>query len=99
MSEGKIDGFEAADVAARLILTRNCLRHKQGSFARGADIKESTYNQYEKGERFLPVAAAHKLCDAYDLTFDWLYRGDLSGLRYELAECIKAMTQASRSRR
>lgn len=98
MPERKKD-FDAAAVAARLILTRDALGRKQGAFARGADIKDSTYNQYEKGERFLPVTAAHKLCDAYDLTFDWLYRGDMSGLRYELAEAIKAITQARRGKR
>ena len=98
MRQRKTEGVDGAAVAARLLLTREALGHKQNTFARLAGIKDSTYNQYEKGERFLPVSAAHKLSDAYNLTFDWLYRGDPSGLRYDLAEAIKALRQARGTR-
>ena len=30
-------------------------------------------------------------CDAFDLTLDWIYSGDMRGLRHETAMAIKAL--------
>ena len=57
-------------------------------FAAGAGIQKSTYSNYEKGEREPTVENAIKLCDRYELTLDWIYRGDPSGLKYTLADQI-----------
>lgn len=83
-------GIFRMDVAKRLALTRRALRADQQSFGRDAGLAQPRYNQYETGDRLLTLAAAMLLCERYNLTLDWLYRGDPSGLPYRLAEEIKA---------
>jgi DNA-binding XRE family transcriptional regulator len=93
MVERKTEGRDREAIAARLQLTRDALGMKQGEFAEMADIKKNTYNQYEKGKNLISLEEAHKLCDAHNLTLDWIYRGDQSGLKVSLANAIKAIRQ------
>lgn len=77
-----------------MLLTRQALGLAQGDFALRAGIAANTYNQYESGKNMPALDRAQALCDAYKLTLDWIYRGDQSGLRYELADAIKALRSA-----
>ena len=72
------------DVARRLRETRQALSADQQSFGEGAGLSQPQYNQYETGKRLLSLKAAIALCSRYLLTLDWLYRGDPSGLPYNL---------------
>ena len=67
----------------------------QGEFAERAGISRNTYNQYEQGVNRPQLEAAFKLSDTYRLTLDWIYFGDPSGLRFDLAETIKALRSVS----
>jgi len=40
----------------------------------------STYNNWVKGIRRIPVESAEKLCDLYGLDLDFIYRGKRDGL-------------------
>jgi transcriptional regulator with XRE-family HTH domain len=93
----KTEGRDKHAVAARLQLTRDALGKKQGEFAEAAGIKKNTYNQYETAKNLISLDEAHKLCDAHNLTLDWIYRGDQSNLRAVLADAIKAIRQARRT--
>jgi transcriptional regulator with XRE-family HTH domain len=77
-----------------LLLTRQALGLAQKEFADRAGLAANTYNQYETGRNIPALDRAHALCDTYALTLDWIYRGDPSGLRYELAAAIKALRGA-----
>jgi transcriptional regulator with XRE-family HTH domain len=88
------EGRTKEAVGARLILTRQAIGLGQRDFAARASIAANTYNQYEAGRNFPALDQAHALCDAYELTLDWIYRGDPSGLRYQLADAIKALRHA-----
>lgn len=77
------------NVGRRLLITRRALRFQQEEFAAGAGLSQPRYNPYETGKRILTIEAALRLCERYQLTMDWLYRGDPSGLPYRLAEAIK----------
>lgn len=81
-------------IGKRLELTRQVYGLAQGDFCAKAKIAPNTYNQYERGKKRPTVENAIALCDTYDLTLDWIYRGDPSGLRYNLADAIKALKQA-----
>jgi transcriptional regulator with XRE-family HTH domain len=81
-------------IGARLAVTRDVVGLSQVEFARRAKIAPNTYNQYEQGKKRPSLANAIRLCEAYDLTLDWIYRGDPSGLRYDMAEAIKAVRAA-----
>ena len=49
-----------------------------------SNLKPNRYNQYESGARLLSIAAAHRICDEYGVTLDWLYRGDRSAVAHKL---------------
>jgi transcriptional regulator with XRE-family HTH domain len=90
--------YATAAIGQRLLLTRQALGiGGQGDFAARAGIGATAYNQYETGRKRPSIENAIALCDAYDLTLDWIYRGDPSGLTYELGDAIKAL-RAVRSR-
>ena len=78
-------------IGTRLELTRRALGLAQGEFAERAGLSRNAYNQYETGTNRPQLEAAFKLCDTYRLTLDWIYFGDPSGLRFDLAEAIKVL--------
>lgn len=80
-------------IGARLELTREALGLSQREFAKAGEIGETAYSNYKKGARETPIHFAIKLCDHFDLTLDWIYRGDPSGLRYRLANKINESRQ------
>ena len=83
--------FSQRAIAARLRATRRALlADNQQEFGDGAGISQSNYSQYENGHKRPSVDAAIALCETYNLTLDWIYRGNVSGLPYELASAIRA---------
>lgn len=94
MRDRSSDGRDAKAIGERLLLTRQALGLAQRDFADRAGLAANTYNQYETGKNVPALDRAHALCDAYAITMDWIYRGDPSSLRYELASAIKALRAA-----
>ena len=90
----KYEGTSLAAIGLRLKLTRQVLGLTQVALCRSVGIATNTYNQYEKGVTRPTVENAIAICEAFHLTLDWLYRGDPSGLRYDLADQIKAAKRA-----
>lgn len=86
------------DIARRLTLSRLALGMSQGDFAAQAGLSQSNYSQYERLWRSLSIRSAMKLCTAYGLTLDWLYRGDPSGLSIRLNAAINAVTSEHATR-
>ena len=91
---GPHDETSMEAIGRRLELTRNVLGMQQIDFCARANIAQNTYNQYEHGKKRPSVDNAIALAEAYSLTLDWIYRGDPSGLRYDLASAIKAVRGA-----
>jgi DNA-binding XRE family transcriptional regulator len=81
-------------IAERLRLARQVLDCSQVEWCRRAGIATNTYNQAEKGRQRLGLDTAIKICVAHRLTLDWLYLGDPSGLRYEVAAAIAELRRA-----
>jgi transcriptional regulator with XRE-family HTH domain len=94
MQIDSVNTFSKREIGLRLLLTRQALGVGQTVFAERAGISSTAYNQYENGKKRPAVENAVALCEAYDLTLDWIYRGDPSGLRYELANSIKSLREA-----
>lgn len=90
----QFEGTSMDAIGRRLELTRQVFGLAQNDFCARAEIATNTYNQYERGKKRPTVENAIALCETYDLTLDWIYRGDPSGLRYNLADAIKALKQA-----
>ena len=81
----------AIGIGYRLALTRRVWGAQQQAFAERAAVNASAYNQYERGKRIISIQHALRLCDTYDITLDWIYRGDPSGLRQQTWEIIKGL--------
>lgn len=89
MQDRDSDGMSKAAIGRRLQLSRAALGVSQSEFADRCEIARNTYNQYEKGVNKPPVEAALKMRELYGLTLDWIYAGDPSTLRHDLADKIR----------
>jgi transcriptional regulator with XRE-family HTH domain len=90
-----VGDMDAVPVGKRLRVTRLALQLGQREFAARAGIASNTYNQYEQGTRLIPPGKATALCEEYNLTLDWIYRGEPGNLPYKLAAAIKALNSLS----
>ena len=95
MQDRDSDGVTKAAIGKRLKLSREALGVSQSDFADRCEIARNTYNQYEKGVNKVPVDAALKMRELYGLTLDWIYVGDPSGLRHEIADKIREKRKPS----
>lgn len=82
-------------IAYRLRITREALGLNQTQFCGMAGIARNTYNQWEQGKGRPELDKALALCEAHSLTLDWVYRGVIGGLPYELASRIAPAQQAT----
>ena len=74
----------AKEIGQRLLITRSALGLEQSEFADSAGIPRMAYKMYENGDVEPSVDTASMICNAFDLTLDWIYRGNTSGLTYKL---------------
>ena len=81
-------------IGERLELVRHALGKNQKAFASAAGVGSSAYSQYKTGTNGPALEEAHKLCDRWGLTLDWIYRGDTRGLAPDLVATIEAMQRA-----
>ncbi len=85
------DTASKSGIGARLLLTRQALGLTQAEFAERAGIHRTTYVNYENGDRKPSVDAAIALCDTYNITLDWIFRGEMSGIEYKTGVAIRAL--------
>lgn len=89
-----ITSMDADSVARRLTWARQAYGLDQRTFGTRAGLSQPQYNQFETGKRLLTLIAAIHLCDEYNLTLDWLYRDDPSGLPADLWLKIRSASKA-----
>lgn len=83
-------------ISLRLTLTRRALGLNKAEFADRAKISRTAYHNWEPRPGTKPIGRpsideANRLCETYDLTMDWIYRGDRRHLPWELVEAIDAV--------
>lgn len=70
-----------AGIGRRLARVRTAFSDlSQLAWAEKHGFSHTQYNNWEKGVRRIPVDDAERLCDAYGLTLDFIYRGRRDGL-------------------
>lgn len=75
------DDVQYAEIGARLERIRKEMSDlSQRAWAERHGFNPTQYNNWAKGSRRIPVEAAEKLCEAYGLTLDFIYRGRRDGL-------------------
>ncbi len=80
------------EIARRLTLTRSVLAQSQAEWCRRVGIEPNTWNNYERGSRRISLDAAIKVCQMTDITLDWIYRGVLSAVPFDIAKLIQDRT-------
>lgn len=84
---------QLALVGGRLRALRDALGLSQAELAGIVNKAANTVAMWETGQRLLDPLAASALADRYGASLDWFYRGDLSGVRRDLADRIARQNQ------
>jgi transcriptional regulator with XRE-family HTH domain len=82
-------------IGLRLRITREAFGLPQGEFAKRAGIEPNTYNNWETGDRVPDLTYALRLCETYGLTLDWIYRGEIKGLPFQLGDDLRRRQSSS----
>src|SRR5262245_2944802 len=82
-------GVTPAAVGERLRHVREALELSQKEFGRRAGISKSAMNNIEAGRNFPTIPNLVALCEAHDITLQWVCTGSMKGLRHELVEAIR----------
>lgn len=97
-SSSRRDLTTPLSIGERLRVTRLALGITQKSMAHPLSVTREAYTMYETGSREPPWTVGIELCDAWGLTLDWIYRGDMSGLQSGLVEKIASQIPKARVR-
>lgn len=89
----KFEGTSREAIGARLELTRRAYELSQTQLCKQTGLSNSAYNNYEQGYRIPNLESALVLCEIYNLTLDWIYRGDTAGLPLKLADALRSLKQ------
>jgi transcriptional regulator with XRE-family HTH domain len=73
----------------RLKQTRLALNRSQASFCQLVCIEPQAWNNCERGRSRIGVDQAVKVCEATGVSLDWIYRGMIAGVRFELAVVLQ----------
>lgn len=83
------DAATYPDIGHRLTAIRKAFSDlNQKGWADRHGFAVTQYNNWEKGARRIPVEAAEKLCEAYGLTLDFVYRGRRDWLSENAAKVL-----------
>ncbi len=84
-----LDPTSLAATGQRLLATRLALGYEsQLEFAHAAGVSPQAWNNYERGRSRPALEIALALCAQFQLTLDWIYRGDAGGLPHRLARAL-----------
>lgn len=91
-------GGPESDIAKRL-RTLRALRGMSGpKFAKWLGIEYARWNNFERGFP-LPAPIAMELCQKFPgLTLDWLYRGRLDGMTFDLVRRLEEASVSGKSK-
>jgi len=89
-------------IGKRLEITRLALGYRQQTeivAALGTTFSAALWNNWERGRERPKVDSAIELCKRFQLTLDWIYRGDKSGLPLRLVQAMDDLQPSAASRR
>jgi transcriptional regulator with XRE-family HTH domain len=89
MSKPRRPSDQMMAVGQRLRVTREALGMTQAELAAELNISASAITNWEAGIRLADVLAMGRLVERFGVTLDWIYLGDMSGLRHSLATKLR----------
>jgi transcriptional regulator with XRE-family HTH domain len=76
-------------VGLRLRAAREALELSAKEICEAIGVQPNRYSQWENGKNLLDPIAAIEISRLYGITLDYLYRGDLSGLKHSLVNKLQ----------
>lgn len=93
---GPMDGsLHKKQVGERLRQAREALGLTQAELARAYELDKTKLSHWERGVHYPDPLFLYQLASRHGVSFDWIYAGDLAGLRHSLAENLRAAAKAS----
>lgn len=90
MSISGADGARPfSEIGRRIVSVRRAHGLTQTAFAKRLGIRQHTLSEYESGERRPGVDTALVMREQFEMTLDYLYAGDHSGLPLRLVDAIR----------
>ncbi len=84
-----------AKVGPRITALRESLGKTKASFADSISLDRSTLTKVEKGEAGLDIAVSERIAYIYGFGLDFIYRGELDDVPFELrAELVNHLNKA-----
>ncbi len=75
-----------AELGKRLRWAREVVAESQARLCRDlGGVDATAWNRWERGTRYPDPVVLVRFCDVFGLTMDYLYRGDLRGVREDVA--------------
>ena len=95
---GTPDSRTRGAIADRMWALLNAEERTQVALCRRAGISTTAFSNWLNGSR-PGLDQAIKLCDAFDLTLDWIYFGDDRGVPHEVVEAYRRIKAGEIARR
>lgn len=90
--------YSTLSIGERLRLTRKAMNCTQQEWVSQLSIRRETLTMYELGKREPSPAVAIEISDAFGVTLDWIYKGEIAGLREETRKKIFALSAKAKVR-
>lgn len=84
------------EIGDRLRLAREALGYGLREFARLHNIDFTKLSHWEKGKHYPDPQFIAVLWERHRINADWIYLGEIAGLRHDLVESLQAALRASR---
>ena len=88
---GVPDSEAQSEMGARLQIIRQALGISQEEMAGKMGVVVTTLSAWESGRNQIDIVKLARSATRYGFTTDWVARGDLSGLRKDLADKVEAI--------
>ena len=69
----------------------------QSKFARRIGVTPSKLGNWLRGENYPDPVAMIRVCEAFGVSMDWLYRRKIFGIDASVADCLRAAAEAFRA--
>lgn len=88
MTQPALHAHSRNEIGRRLKATRQALGLRARDIHRATGIGESAWSQYENGRRFPDLMQMLPFAERFGVPLDWIYRGILTAVPFELAQSI-----------
>jgi len=87
------EGTSREEIGQRLRLTRKALGLTPTAICSELGIRRSTWSMDEAGKALPNTFDMIRFCERYGASLDWIFRGRISGVSYDLATKIRQLTK------